>query len=155
MASASASPLALMTSASARPRSRGRVGFGRATDASRLGLGLCLRSQRRRTSLGFEGDTLLFGGGLSLDTLSIGFGSFHHRGFELHLASMPFGLLHLHLRGLVDLLRASGFGDDLLLDDLRLQVAGLVGDDLLLLHLGVVGGALEGQVALRLRLLGL
>ncbi len=64
-------------------------------------------------------------------------------------------LLHLHLRGFLDLLGTSGLGHDLLLHDLLLQVRRTVRHHLLLLHLGVVRGALEGEVALRLRLLGL
>jgi len=64
-----------------------------------------------------------------------------------------FGLLHLHLLFLLDLLDLDEFGDHLLLHDVGLQFVGLVGLRLLAARLLGVLRFLDGKVALRLGLL--
>ena len=66
-----------------------------------------------------------------LDALRFDLRPLEHGRDELLLVAQDFGLLHLDLRFLLDLLHLHLLGDDLLLHDVGLQLVGLVGLGLL------------------------
>ena len=82
-------------------------------------------------AFGLHGDAGLLGVGDVLDALTLDLGAFEDGGDELLLVTEDFGLLHLDLLLLLDLLHFHLFGDDLLLHDVGLKLVGLVGLGLL------------------------
>ena len=98
---------------------------------------------------------LLFGFGQRLDAPPLELGLLQHRGDQFAFAAHDFGLLHLDLVLLLDLVNRHFLGAHLLLHDVGLDFVGLVGLRLLLLDRLQVLGLLDFEVALRFGLLGL
>ncbi len=105
-------------------------------------------------AFGFHGDAGLLGVGDVFDALTLDLGAFEDGGDELLLVTEDFGLLHLDLLLLLDLLDLDLFGDDLLLHDVGLELVGFVGLGLLAACGFGELGLLDVEVALGLGLFG-
>src|SRR2546427_1565107 len=130
------------------------LGFGFAFLEDDFGFGFTLRADRRSAAFRFGYQPLTLGAGQRFDALAFDFRRLQHGSDELALAALDFCFLHLYLGFTLHLLHSHGFGDDLLLHDVGLDLVSFVGGRLGFFRHFEVAGSLEVQVALRLGLFG-
>ncbi|MGH9536663.1 MAG: hypothetical protein ACRD3H_01995, partial [Terriglobales bacterium] len=129
-------------------------GLGLAFLEDDLGFGFALSANRRRMTIRFRHQALLFRERQRFNSLALDFGALQHGCDQLFLAAVDFGFLNLDLLFFFDLLYLHLLGDDLLLHDVGLDVIGFVGLGLLALGDFDVLCFLDFEVAGCFRLLG-